>query len=877
MKTSRQMLLGITISFTILLLLTITWSSTVAGNAISAPIQQELPNGTPQPQGPPINEIYTLKRSGSIAHFLTASQALTNTPDLDVQYIGRTPRYAWCDERPPNANCTNVKIAPTAGDIVTFEGHIANRGDIPTGTFGYVWLIDGVQQVQSTHNSLNAGQEEILTYQWSWANGPHTVKLIVDTAAAISEISELNNSIEDRTDALSIGIYVEPAAYDFFNTNVWQANVGTNSFEDWIQRDVQIWNQMFAQAIFPLTPYGITDRVRLDKVVRLPSNGATHCDTNNPASFIVANNGSGIDYDVDLIWGFPSDLVGIEMDTIPNCQNYGPLYNLLPNRYLLDHDPGLIHELNHARYLVDLYGFNVDASYASLATSVNAGDTSFQLTKSPINVAWDPTAFPTLYPVIDGEISVCTQFTDTYKLLQCTRGISTTLALPHNQGASVFGSPMHLVDGQQRALAGSIALPIVEGRFFYQNDCIEQDIMSETAVERYCEYSAYAWNRIAGHRAAQGNVNFPGNGGEYLDEIPQSNIIELRRADGTLVPHAFISVYRPVYSPLDGFYGKAYEEMPAFTVVTNQQGQANLGTQPFGNKVNWDLRDAVLALKICMYDSMSVEFLPITRMNLAKWRGMEPALYPITITHTIAVPPLKSMYLPVVVKDAALLNVRRSTNQQMTDAYPPPETPTPTTSPYPAPSTPTPIPLSFPATSILDTFNRADGFVGNTWIGNAVGYPIVSFTLHNQGGNSSMLLWNAAFEANQEAFMSLPMIDSSAQEIDLILKAQDTSECNLLEVWYQPARGTAQVWTCHNWGTWTQHGTDIPLTLNAGDQFGARALADGTVIIYKNSTAVGSVIIDSSWPYRTDNGRIGIWLINAVDTVVDDIGGGMLP
>ena len=76
---------------------------------------------------------------------------------------------------------------------------------------------------------------------------------------------------------------------------------------------------------------------------------------------------------------------------------------------------------------------------------------------------------------------------------------------------------------------------------------------------------------------------------------------------------------------------------------------------------------------------------------------------------------------------------------------------------------------------------------------------------------------------------------------------------------------------------WTQHGADIPLTLAAGDQFGARAKADGTVEVYKNGALVGRVTVDSSWPYRTSGGKMGVWLIDARNTVLDDVGGGTLP
>ena len=195
----------------------------------------------------------------------------------------------------------------------------------------------------------------------------------------------------------------------------------------------------------------------------------------------------------------------------------------------------------------------------------------------------------------------------------------------------------------------------------------------------------------------------------------------------------------------------------------------------------------------------------------------------------------------------------------------------------PIPATPTSTPVAFPSTSILDSFTRADGPIGSNWLGATQNYSIATNTLQNVGGNTDPIFWQSSFGADQEVFMTITSMDTTASEVDLVLKAQDTTPCNLIEVWYQPSRGTAQVWTCHNWGTWTQHGSDIPLSLAAGDQFGARAQADGTVTVYKNGTAVGSATIDSSWPYVANSGYGGIWLIDAPGTILDDVGGGARP
>jgi hypothetical protein len=124
----------------------------------------------------------------------------------------------------------------------------------------------------------------------------------------------------------------------------------------------------------------------------------------------------------------------------------------------------------------------------------------------------------------------------------------------------------------------------------------------------------------------------------------------------------------------------------------------------------------------------------------------------------------------------------------------------PAATPAPSPS-PTPTPSAgggFPATGVLDSFNRGDGPVGANWTGNASGYSIAGNAPADNGGNASTLPWNTAFGPDQEVYAMPGSINADASEIDLVLKAQDNGECNLLEVWYQPSHGTGQVWTANH-------------------------------------------------------------------------------
>lgn len=80
---------------------------------------------------------------------LRPDTAALAAPDLDLLYIERTPRYDW----------TQTQKWPNAGEVVTFTGHLANRGDQAVGAFGYAWSIDGVPAGSGSVGGLSAGQE----------------------------------------------------------------------------------------------------------------------------------------------------------------------------------------------------------------------------------------------------------------------------------------------------------------------------------------------------------------------------------------------------------------------------------------------------------------------------------------------------------------------------------------------------------------------------------------------------------------------------------------------------------------------------------------------------------------------------------------------
>jgi len=161
-------------------------------------------------------------------------------------------------------------------------------------------------------------------------------------------------------------------------------------------------------------------------------------------------------------------------------------------------------------------------------------------------------------------------------------------------------------------------------------------------------------------------------------------------------------------------------------------------------------------------------------------------------------------------------------------------------------------------------------------VGDTANFSISNSKLAVSSNAGSIIGWKDAFGPDQEVQVTLSTIQSLGGAISVGLKAQDTTQCNNLQVRYLPSTSKVQVYACSS-GTATQQGADIAVSFAAGDKFGARAKSDGTVQVYKNGTLVGTVTVSASWPYRANGGRIGLGASNASGTVFDDFGGGNFP
>lgn len=269
-----------------------------------------------------------------------AQVPITNfLPDVDVLYIERTPRLSF-----DPYDFSYSSGLPVPGQQVTYLAHVKNWGPDAV-TVPYEWWFDGGLSASGVV-TIPPYQEVQVPFDWFWENSDHVLEFRADPASTLDEISKLNNRVSIRTNALLIGLWVERSLYNYFHNNQYLLNDGANSFEDWGQRMVRRWNEWMAKAISPFSPNGALDRVALDKVVVVPD-GALPL-----AGGLPTNNPDARDRTVDMQWGYPYHPEDIQPDGF-----YGFRWN---GAFFMDFSS--IHEMNHARYHVDLYGLDVHQS-----------------------------------------------------------------------------------------------------------------------------------------------------------------------------------------------------------------------------------------------------------------------------------------------------------------------------------------------------------------------------------------------------------------------------------------------------------------------------------------------------------------------------------
>jgi hypothetical protein len=259
--------------------------------------------------------------------------------DLTVGWISRQPEllYVWDSSNP------QVQGWPSPGQTVTWRAHVRSWFDRDESV-AYAWKLDG-HTIATGTAKLAPGGHTSIDLQRPWSFERERLSIVIDTANAVAEQSEKNNSLEVFTDALALGLWVEQSFYDRMRERELANGSGSTSWENWAQSLVELSNDMAAMAIYPETPSGVIDRWRLQKVVIVPDGALPLVPPvkaqrgNEPRPSLTQPDSS--DRTVDLQWGFPAD----------RAEAYASA-DLITSAAVL-------HELGHARYLTDVYAFDV--------------------------------------------------------------------------------------------------------------------------------------------------------------------------------------------------------------------------------------------------------------------------------------------------------------------------------------------------------------------------------------------------------------------------------------------------------------------------------------------------------------------------------------
>lgn len=278
-------------------------------------------------------------------------------PEITLQYVERLPVMEWVrgSDEPAREGW------PEPGQEVTWRLHLRSSASESLDV-ELAWTLDD-EEVKRETVSLPADATATADLPWTWTFDRHVVGVVVDPDDRIEEQSESNNELDVFTDALSVGFYVERSVFDYFDEHQSKLGIGSTSFEDWAQRQIDETNRMFEEAVYPETPDGVVDRWRLDGIT-VVQDGALPLVPVEDQFFDPRQAVPNLDdRAVDLQWGFPAERLGV-YDDVRTASTDNQFY----------YSGFVQHELGHARYLVDVYGFRVTHGTEALIEITEAGE-----------------------------------------------------------------------------------------------------------------------------------------------------------------------------------------------------------------------------------------------------------------------------------------------------------------------------------------------------------------------------------------------------------------------------------------------------------------------------------------------------------------------
>lgn len=531
-------------------------------------------------------------------------QAKPDLPDLDVAFIERLPKIDY----------DNPKKWPDQGETVEFRAQVKNHGSQNSGVFNYQWKIDE-EVFAGSWSNLAPEEEVVFSHRWIWPHaktsdnritGSHTVEFIADPDNYVREISETNNKVKDFTQALAVGFWVEKSVYDFFNERQYdycqdKSCQGSNSWEDWAQRQIREWNRLFEISRYPQAPEGVIDRVRLDKI-----NVVKDCDLPlNPLNnFRPERANDGDTTILDLDWKvYRVDVKPGDWWQVDLGHDYTFKQIKIWSRAINPHDwwdkfrieTSLTEAFSGEQTVVareddwpdvrsKTYSFTPQTSrFVRVVSEVTQKYTGLQefevfdltgvnlaLNKQANAISWQIESAGNLPDTRDKTVDLMWGF-DTaiagkivcgfrdemnpsknlYLINPNFQNLEYSLMHELSHARYLFDTYYYMVDGSRvlltdnfgQRIAGTPLLPYVLGTWVH----LDKDgkmMGGGNYNEGYGLYSVKALNLIQGQRARCGNYSPPCNIGEFIADLPNRNIWRILDKNSQPIPNAEIKIYR---------------------------------------------------------------------------------------------------------------------------------------------------------------------------------------------------------------------------------------------------------------------------------------------------------------------------------------------
>jgi hypothetical protein len=285
---------------------------------------------------------------------LTAERAFAIEPwsrsntraDLDVLFLEKTPRRNY--DAPDRGNGPGW---PADGEEIVWLAHVRSHHREARNVRWEAFL-DGAPLGDGVIERIPSGGVVQIPLPVRWRQERSRLEFRI--LPPEWDANPNNNAVAVHTDALGVGFWIEEKLWDHWHDHQHRQNELNESFENWSQFMIGQWNEMMERAVHPeITPIGLTDRWRLDRVVVVPSGSLPLFGA------LPSNNPDTRDKTVDIAWGFNLEPDGVVSEYWSLRPEYtDPWKN--GAAFLSDH--ALIHELLHARYISDSYGFDVHAN-----------------------------------------------------------------------------------------------------------------------------------------------------------------------------------------------------------------------------------------------------------------------------------------------------------------------------------------------------------------------------------------------------------------------------------------------------------------------------------------------------------------------------------